>query len=97
MLQLLSTYYLPLVGLTLSPPYNLHWTINGASVRLTWKHSHGDEPLDGYYVSVQTQNSQKKLQAPDFVHVPEGVHSTDLQGLWPDATYKVKVGHSIMK
>ncbi len=47
-------------------------------------------------MSVQARNAQKKLQAPDFVHVQEGVHSTDLQGLWPDATYKVKVGHSII-
>ena len=60
-------------------------------MHLTWKHSHGDEPIDGYYLSVQAVNAQNELQAPDFVHVTKGVRSADLQGLWPDATYKVKV------
>ena len=78
-------------GLKLSPPYDLHWTINGACVHLSWKHSHGDEPIDGYYLSVQAVNAQNELQAPDFVHVAKGVRSADLQGLWPDAKYKVKV------
>lgn len=86
---------LPLLSvLGLSPPYDLYWSINGAYVHLTWKHSHADEPLNGYYVSValqQDSNHGWELTAPDFVHLDKNVRSTNIQGLIPDAVYQIKV------
>ncbi len=82
------------VGSTLSPPRDLRWSIEGASVRLSWRHSLIDEPINGYYIAVQVRNSRNKFQAPDFVHVSRGIHATTLQGLWPNSVYKVKVRYS---
>ena len=83
--------------LGLSPPYDLHWSINGACVHLTWKHSHTDEPLNGYYVSVRQENNHDHEQtAPDFVHLDRTVRSTNIQGLMPDSIYQVKVKSSLL-
>ncbi len=79
----------------MSPPRDLEWNISGANVHLSWQHSLTDEPVNGYYISVQVQNAQNEFQAPDFVHIPPGEQETLLQGLWPNSVYRVKVRYLI--
>ena len=59
-----------------------------------WKHPRGEEPLHGYYVSVQEILKKLRLDAPDFVHVGKSVLSIKIKGLKPAATYEMKVDKS---
>ena len=75
----------------LSAPSEVSYSIEGDSVLVKWKHSHGEEPLHGYYVAVQEILKKLRLDAPDFVHVGRNVLSVKIKGLKPAATYEIKV------
>ena len=69
----------------------MSYSIEGDSVLVKWKHSHGEEPAHGYYVAVQEILKKLRLDAPDFVHVGRNVLSVKIKGLKPAATYEIKV------
>ena len=58
---------------------------------IQWSYSSTQEPVDGYYVSVQEVLNKKRLGSPDFVHIEPDVHTAEIQGLKPDAVYEMKV------
>lgn len=55
-----------------------------------WNHPR-EEPIHGYYVSVQEILKKFRLDAPDFVHVEKNVLSVKIRGLKPAAIYEMKV------
>ena len=77
--------------LALRAPHEVSYSIEGDSVLVKWKHSHGEEPVHGYYVAVQEIRKKLRLDAPDFVHVGRNILSVRIKGLKPAATYEMKV------
>lgn len=77
----------------LSAPSSVSFSIQGDSVLVKWKHTHGagEKPTHGYYVIVQEILKKLRLDAPDFVHVDRNVMSVKIKGLKPAAAYEIKV------
>ena len=78
-----------LTGLT--APYEVTGRVKKDYVFVKWEHQLEDEPVHGYYVSVQEIQQGLRLGTPDFVHVRSGTHAVDIRGLKPKSIYEIKV------
>ena len=67
------------------------WRVIRDRVSVKWEHQLEDEPVHGYYVSVQEVQKGLKLGTPDFVHVESGTHAVNIRGLKPKRIYEMKV------
>ena len=86
-------YAYPHAGLT--APYSVTARIKKDTIIVTWKHTVKDEPIHGYYISVQEVSKDLKLGAPDFVHVKKDVRTVAIRGAKPKAVYEMKVRKGI--
>ena len=75
----------------LTEPYEVTWRVVRDYVLVKWEHQLEDEPVHGYYVSVQEIQKGLRLGTPDFVHVGSRTYAVDIRGLKPRKIYEMKV------